>query len=245
VLALLTPLLSRAAFPSLWAAVPAAIALAIGFGLAAHNQSNGRLSLSSAKKPAPGGGLGRLQPGAAIRANNVAGVPFQVVPDQSKATYTVQEQLSYLQLPDNAVGSTSALAGMIYLDGHPSTVTLDLKTFKSDQAARDRRIDQESPGFNNYPPARFTVAKMSDLPLRYASGQTVARDLSGTLELNGIEKPWTFAVQARLDGNTLFVHGSTDLTWEDFQMSLPKSPSLVHVDDKIHVEVLLTAKAER
>ena len=245
VLTLLTPLLSRQEVRPIWTGpAAAAVALVIGFMLTAQNTAGGRLALPAVRGTSASTTTGQPGSGGVIGSKDVAGVAFRVVPDQSKATYTVHEQLASLPLPDDAVGSTTAVAGTIYLDGRPSTVTIDLKTLKSDQSGRDRRILNESPGLAHYPLAQFTVSKLSDLPVQYKPGDTVTRNVAGTLELNGIEKPWTFAVEGRLRDGILSLHGTTDFRWEDFQMSPPASPVLLHVDDKVHVEVLVVAKPQ-
>lgn len=244
-LALLTPLLSRQVARPIWTGpAAAAVALVIGFLLTAHSAAGGRLALPALAGASARTATGQPGSGGVLGSKDVAGVAFQVAPDQSKATYTVHEQLANLPLPDDAVGSTSALAGTIYLDGRPSTVTIDLKTFQSGQSARDAKIRDVSPGLTHYPPAQFTVSKLSDLPAQYKPGDTVTRNVTGTLQLNGIEKPWTFAVEARMQDNVLSLHGSTDFTWEDFKMSPPVSGVLLHADDKVHVELLLVAKPQ-
>jgi len=56
--------------------------------------------------------------------------------------------------------------------------------------------------------------------------------------------PMTFSVQARLDNDTLLVHGAIDFTFEDFNITKPTFSQVVSLQDKIHAEVLLVAKPQ-
>jgi polyisoprenoid-binding protein YceI len=241
VMALLTPVFARLNPRPLWVAPAVAIAaLAVGFALAGRAGPSGHLALPQAAKS---NGAASTAADGLIRLNDVKGLAFAVDPSQSKATYTVNERLSSLPAPDDAVGTTNQVSGTIYLDGRPSAVTVDVRTFKSDQPFRDRSILEQKPGLANYQPAQFTVSQL-DLPSSYKPGDTINRNVQGTMTLNGIQKPMTFAIEARLQDNTLFVHGTMDFTWEDFNMQPPATKSLLEVSDTVHTEVLLVAKAQ-
>lgn len=240
VLGLLTPILVRPVLRPLWVGPLAGIAaLTIGFALAGHaGGTGGKLALprTAASSSAPRAGDGLL------RANDVAGRAFAVDASQSKASWTVREKLANLPAPDDAVGTTSQVAGTIFLDGRPSTVTVDMRSFKSDEPTRDAHLLRD-PGLANYAPAEFTVSQL-DLPSSYKPGDTITRQVQGTMKLNNVEKPMTFAVEARLENNTLFVHGVTDFKFEDFNVPMPTFSRVLSIDDKIHAEVLLVAKPQ-
>jgi len=51
-------------------------------------------------------------------------------------------------------------------------------------------------------------------------------------------------VEARMEGDTLQVVGRTDFTWADFEISPPDIPDIVDVEDNVHIEVLVIARAE-
>jgi polyisoprenoid-binding protein YceI len=241
-IALLTPTVARVGLRPLMAAAPLAgiAGIVLGFLLIGRASApTGRLAL-----PDPlavrSQSLG-TPPGTVLHQADVQGLGFVVDPSQSKATYTVHEQLSSLPLPSDAVGTTSNVSGNIFLDGRPSTISVDISTFKSDQPARDRHLLFD-PGLSKMGPAQFTTSQL-DLPATYSPGDTVTGQVQGTMKLNNVEKPMTFTVDARLTDKTLSVHGTTDFTWSDFNITPPKFQEVLKIDNDIHAEVLLIAKA--
>ena len=78
-----------------------------------------------------------------------------VVGDGSEATFTVEEKLSSLPLPNDAVVRTTALSGEVHFDGRPSVIEIQLHELESDQSRRDRYIRERM--FPNDPVATFTL----------------------------------------------------------------------------------------
>ena len=67
------------------------------------------------------------------------GITF-VVSGGSEATFTVEEQLARLPLPNDAVMRTTTLSGEVHLDGRESVIQIDLHSMSSDQEFRDRYV---------------------------------------------------------------------------------------------------------
>lgn len=252
-LALLTPPLTRGRTRPAWAGPAGAVAaLALGIALAGQGDAErGTLSLPDAPPPAArattaagaGAGTDAAASDGLIRAADVAGVEFRVTPGESTATYTVREKLARLPLPGDAVGKTTAVSGSLRLDGQPSRVVVDLSKLQSDQPMRDNFVRRNGPQLSRYPLAEFTVTSL-DLPAEYRPGDTVTRDVTGTMKIREVERPVTFAVEARLQGGVLQVLGRTDFTWADFQIPPPNVAGIVQVEDNVHVEVLLVARRD-
>ena len=257
-LAVLTPVFARPALrPQLVGPVAAVAALALGIGLAGQGDAeSGRLSLPDAppgsttgSSPAAPSGQGAGPAGQAatsndgvLRPRDVAGAEFVVTPGESVATYTVREKLAQLPRPNEAVGRTTEVRGTIYLDGRPSKVVVDLSKLQSDQPMRDNYIRTRGPELNKYPLDEFIVSDLRDLPVEYRPGETVTRNITGTMKIREVERPLTFAVEARLQDNVLYVLGRTDFTWADFQIPPPNIAGRVQVEDNVHVEVLLVGR---
>jgi polyisoprenoid-binding protein YceI len=240
--AALTPFFSRATSNYAWIApLPAVLALVFGIALAGKAPARtGRLALPEALTA--GSGTASAPATGVIQPADVTGLTFVVDRNQSKATYAVHEQLAGVALPSDAIGTTPAVSGTIYLDGRPSSVSVDVRTFKSDDAGRDRHLLSD-PGLANFAPAVFTTTKL-DLPDRYQAGETISRQVQGTMKLNNVERPLVFTVEARLDDRTLFIHGATDFTWKDFNIRPPSFSGVLQIGDTIHAEVLLVATAQ-
>ena len=180
-----------------------------------------------------------LEPMDLRKAGELAGVTF-LVGEGSEATFTVKEQLSRLPLPNDAVVRTSAISGEIHLDGRPSVIHIDLHRLSSDQSVRDRYIRQRM--FPNDPIASFAVADLDQLPEGFTDGETVKGMVTGLLSLRGITVPFSFEVEARDDGDVLFVLGRTSFTWSDFGMQAPNIAGRIQVTDEVRVEILLEVR---
>ena len=163
-----------------------------------------------------------------------------VVSEGSEATFTVTEQLANLPLPIEAVMRTTGLSGEVYLDGRPSTILLDLHSMSSDSNFRDGYV--RSRMFGGYEVATFTVEAPDPLPDGFASGSEITTQATGTLDIRDVQVPITFEIQARDDGNALFILGRTTFTWDQLSIPKPTARSVVSLEDEVRVEIVLSAK---
>ena len=170
---------------------------------------------------------------------DLADVTF-LIGEGSEATFTVREQLSRLPLPNDAVVRTSAISGEIYLDGRTSVIQIDLHQLSSDQRLRDRYVRERM--FPNDPIASFAVAEFGQLPEGFTVGETVTGMVTGILTLREVTMPLSFEVEARDDGDVLFVLGRTSFTWADFGIRPPNIAGRIQVRDEVRVEILLAAR---
>ena len=164
-----------------------------------------------------------------------------VVSDGSEITFTVGEQLTRLPLPNDAVVRTSSVSGQLNFDGQPSEVVVDLHTLSSDQSFRDQYIRGRM--FRNSPVAVFTVDDLSNPQDEFFSGETFTQQVTGNLNINGVDVPLTFDLEVRNDGDVLNVLGRTVFTWDQLQIPVPTARIVVSVDDEVSVQLLLVAEA--
>ena len=169
----------------------------------------------------------------------IEGVDF-IVGEGSEATFTVREELVGLPLPNDAVVRTNALSGEVHLDGRPSVVEIDLHRLRSDQNFRDGFIRRRM--FPNDPIATFTLAGVGPLPAGFAEGDEVETRVTGVLNIRGSEVPLSFDMEARYDGDVVFVVGRTTFVWSDFGISRPIAGPVVSIEDEVRVEILLALK---
>ena len=162
-----------------------------------------------------------------------------VVGEGSEATFTVNEKLNWLDLPNDAVMRTSTLSGKVYLDGQNSVVDIDLHSMTSDNDRRDNYVRRRM--FPDHRVATFTVANLGELPNPFTVGEVITREVPGQLTIAGITKPITFEVEARLDPEQLFILGRATFTWEELEIPPPNIPGRIQVKDEVRVEVLLSA----
>ena len=171
-----------------------------------------------------------------------SGRPAFIVGDGSQATFTVNEKLAWLDLPNDAVMRTESLSGTVYLDGRPSAVAIDLHSLTSDSDRRDNYVRRRM--FPDHPTATFTVTDLGELPNPLPAGEVITREVAGELSVGGVVKPLTFAVEARRDPNALFILGRTSFTWQELEIPPPNIPGRIQVKDEVRVEVLLSAVPE-
>ena len=142
------------------------------------------------------------------QVGDVDGIIFQVG-EGSEATFTVNEQLQQLSLPNDAVVRTTALSGHVSLDGGESAIHIDLHSLASDSSYRDRYIRQRM--FPNSPTGTFTVQGLNELPDGFTDGDTVSAQFDGDLTIGSVTAPLTFDVEARDDGNVVYIRGDDHL----------------------------------
>lgn len=169
----------------------------------------------------------------------VEGVVF-VVAEGSEVTFTVEEQLTRLPLPIEAVMRTEELSGEFRVDGSPVTITVDLHSLRSDQDRRDGYVRGRM--FPDHPTATFTIDGDRPLPDGFTDGEEVSVEVEGTLSIRGMEFPLTFDITARDDGNVVHLLGETTFTWADLGMDEPRAGIVVWVAEEVRVNVLLALK---
>ena len=171
---------------------------------------------------------------------DVEGITFQIG-EGSEATFTVTEQLASLSLPNDAVVRTNALSGHVSLDGQESVIEIDLLQLSSDSSYRDRYIRERL--FANHPTGTFKVQGLDELPDGFTDGDMVSAQVDGELTVRGITTPLTFDVEARDDGDVVFIIGRTSFTWDQLQIPKPTANAVVSLEDEVGVEVLLAARS--
>lgn len=219
------------------------LALAAGCG-AGRNQGTaggGAQAVQEQGASAVGAGGG----GAAPAAAEVKGDRYKVVPEESTASYSVQEKFLERNLDAVAVGRTSAISGELVLNGgllQASTVTVDLKTLKSDQSRRDQRLKTTGLETDKYPTAEFTITEVAGEAAALAAGQEVSFKLTGQMKLHGVAKPWTWDAKAKMEGEILRLTATTTFNMNEFGIEPPNVLNLISVNDQVQLDVSITAK---
>ena len=170
---------------------------------------------------------------------NFDGVTFMVT-DESEATFTVGEQLTRLPLPNDAVLKTNALTGEVFLDGRPSSISIDIHRLSSDQRLRDNWVRTRM-----FPQDRIATSILNDatpLPDGFTGSDAVTFIVSGVLEIRGLSVPLEFEMEARDGGDVLFILGRTTFEWSDIGMEAPNNRATISVDDEVRVEILLQTR---
>ena len=96
-----------------------------------------------------------------------------------------------------------------------------------------------------FPQDRFATFILNDatpLPDGFTNGEAVTFTLSGLLKIRGLSVPLEFEMEARDDGDVLFILGRTTFEWSDIGMEAPNNRATISVDDEVRVEILIRAR---
>ena len=202
---------------------------------------------------------------AAEAAGQPSGAPvsgqrtFVIVPEESKASYLVDEEffagaLSKLGVAAgeyDVVGSTQAIEGQLQLNLDDlssalgdNSFTVQMNTFATDQRDRDNWIRTDGPRFDSYPVATFKATAIEGAPAAYNEGDEVSFKLTGDLTIREVTQPVTFDVTATLVGDTLTGVAKASAKMSDFDIDPPNFANTLTVADAFGMEVAFTAKAE-
>jgi polyisoprenoid-binding protein YceI len=184
----------------------------------------------------------RLRPGAAAGAGDRPDGEWVVASGgDGFVGYRVRERLGSISAPNDVVGRSPAVTGTVTIaDGSitGARVDVDMTGLRTDIEPRDQRMREDGLETLRFPTASFRLSQ--PVPLGDASGgKVVELRLPGTLTLHGVTRPLVFPVQARWDGATIQVAGSTQIRRKDFDLEVP---SLVgyRIEDAGVVELELT-----
>jgi polyisoprenoid-binding protein YceI len=172
---------------------------------------------------------------------------YRLVPEQSRATFRVREQLAGVDLPSDAVGTTGAVAGTLVLraDGAlvapASRVSVDLRELKSDDPRRDSFIKQNTLLTARFPFAEFVPTRAEGLPNPLPQSGERAFRLIGTLTVHGTQKEVVWEARARREGAQLTGQATTTVRFGDFGMAPPRVPLVLSIMDEIRLELALVA----
>jgi polyisoprenoid-binding protein YceI len=156
--------------------------------------------------------------------------------------YRVEEELAGIGAT-TAVGRTSAVDGTMTIEagGTVSNVTVDadLSQLQSDQAFRDRAIEDQGLETRQFPDAGFTLGEAFVIPEEALSGDTVTIPATGTLTLHGVDQQVTVDLEARLLGDQILAGGSIPVAMSDYDISPPSAQRVLSIAEDGTAELQL------
>ena len=166
---------------------------------------------------------------------------WNVVAGTSFAGYRVQEELAGIG-STTAVGRTTALKGSLQFDGKQITsveVTADLTKLASDKPMRDGQLRNQGIQYGTYPNATFKLTSpiaISEVP---EEGETIKQTVKGELTLHGVTRTIEMEVEGVLKDGRLVVVGSTEIQFEDYNITEPRAASVLSIEDHGIMELQL------
>lgn len=193
-------------------------------------------------------GVGAPRGAAPALGQDRGPVRYGVVAEGSEVRYRVREQLVGLNLPNDAVGATSAVEGGIAFDAQgrvlsgDSRFTVDLRTLKSDEARRDNYLRRNTLETERYPTVTFVPTEARRLPLPPPQSGSVPFELVGDLTVKDATRQVTWAATASFDGARVSVRARTAFRFADFGLRVPRVSVVLGVEDDIKLEADLVLR---
>jgi polyisoprenoid-binding protein YceI len=157
------------------------------------------------------------------------------------ARYRIREQLVGVDLPNDAIGETKGVSGVVAADAKgkilSSKFIIDVSTLQSDKQRRDGFVRGRVLQTQQYPTVTFvpTAVRGISLPLPKSGAKTF--DMIGDLTVRGTTRPTTWKVNAQFSPNSVAGHATTAFTFSDFGIDQPRVPVVLSVADTIKLEL--------
>jgi len=174
-------------------------------------------------------------------ANEGPPLRFVVAPTGNEARYRVREQLVNLDLPNDAVGVTHEISGMLVASPNGSVmpdsskITVNVAVLKSDKDRRDNYIKTHTMETAKYPTVTIVPKSFAGLNAKPGSAP-IDFDMVGDLTVHGVTHPTTWKVTAHSEGGDIVGTATTSFTFKDFSLDQPKVSVLLSVEDTIKLE---------
>ncbi len=164
----------------------------------------------------------------------------------SFAGFRVEEELSTIG-STTAVGRTGGVAGTLQIEGttlSSAEITADLSQITTNDSRRDSRA-RGALDTDQFPEATFVLTQPVDFGSAAADGEAVQVSAVGDLTIKGVTQSVEFPLEAQLVDGVVVVVGSLDVTFSDFDVTVPSAPIVVSVDDEgvLELQLLFTKAA--
>jgi polyisoprenoid-binding protein YceI len=182
-------------------------------------------------------------------AESDGALAFAINAELSEAAYFVDEELATIGIPSTAKGATNNVTGTLYVaaDGtalatdQASSFTVDLTGLTSDEDRRDQRV-QQALDTGSYQSATFTVTSVSGYDPSIVDSEEQTLQLTGTLDLHGVQKEVTWEVKAFREGDAISALATVTISFADFDITAPTFQGLVSISDEATLQVQLIAE---
>ena len=161
----------------------------------------------------------------------------------SFAGFRVDEELARIGA-FTAVGRTGDVSGTLVIAEESVTsveIEVDLTTLRTDDSRRDGAV-QRALGTSQHPTATFSLTEELHIDGAVELGESISLMASGDLTVNGITQPVTIDIEAQLVGSVIAVVGSVEITFADFDVTVPQVPIVLSAEDHGIMEFQLLFK---
>jgi polyisoprenoid-binding protein YceI len=180
---------------------------------------------------------------ASTEAGQTAALRFALAPTGNAARYRVRERLVGHDLPNDAIGETKALTGVISFDAkgkvirQASKFTVDASTFVSDKDRRDGFVRGRLLEADQYPSVVLVPTDVRGVSLPLPKSGSVPIEMTADLTVRDVTRPTTWKGTAQFEDGRITGSAATSFTFDDIQMEQPRVPVLLSVADTIRLEI--------
>jgi polyisoprenoid-binding protein YceI len=167
---------------------------------------------------------------------------LEVAPTGNTARYRVREQLVGVDLPNDAIGVTTAVSGRVVIDDAGSIVpaqseiVVNVSGLESDKSRRDGYVRDRLLRTEEHPTVTLRPTALRGLPKPVPTSGTHTFELDGDLTVMGVTRPTTWHVTATIDAGRVTGTAATRFTFEDYNMTKPRVRVVLSVADSIGLE---------
>lgn len=157
--------------------------------------------------------------------------------------FRIKEELSTIG-DTEAVGRTPTIDGFLIIEGSSVTsvsIVADMTDIVTETSRRDDRV-QSALSTSQFPNAIFTLTEPFDIPADLADGDQFTVTGMGDLTIKDITNPVEVPLEAQVVGDLVVVVGSVDISFADWDVSVPSAPVVLSVEDHGPLEMQLFFK---
>lgn len=175
-----------------------------------------------------------VAPGAAVK--------LTVLPAGNEVRYRVREQLVNVSLPNDAIGRASTITGGIALDSTGGVIAggsqfvIDVTTLKSDRDRRNGYVRGRLLETEQFPTVTFAPTAVSGVRLPLPTSGETSFTIPGNLTVKGVTYPVTWQGKGSFSGGEFSGTAATAFSFADFNLTKPRVPVLLSVEDTIKLE---------
>ena len=178
---------------------------------------------------------------SSVEDGRSAGATVKLV-EPSTARYIIREQLARLDFPNDAIGQTSEISGIIRFDDsgkvQPDSIfTVNVSSLTSDEARRDRYLKSRALASDQYPTVQFTIDEIKGLTWPLPTSGTHNIDLIGDLTITDVTRPVIWSTVVEFSSDKIVGNASVTVTFEEFGMRKPRFAFIISVADEIKLEL--------
>jgi len=179
----------------------------------------------------------------AAQAETITRALYRIDSEQSEVRFLIDEDLQGQRI--TVVGKTNQVGGDIIVNfADPSAsevgvMVINSRTLETDnsfrnQALRSRILRSADPAYEFI---EFTPKSLKGLPASVSEGETVTFQIIGDLKVIEVTREVTFDIALTLEDGQLRGTATTQILYEDFNITIPSVPGVANISDEVGLEM--------